>query len=335
MVIVLLIACSPIPEPVEIEPSPPVPIILDTDMAHEDMFAALYLLQHPNVELKAITVAGTGEAHCEPGMRNALGLATLAGKPTLPVACGRDLPLEGEHVFPESWRQAADSAYGVPLPENPKPPSDLLAPELITEVIRQSSERLILVAVGPLTNLGEALRDHPEIVENIAAIYIMGGAIEVPGNVGFSGVGIENELAEWNIYIDPQAANLVLASGAPIYMVPLDATSEVPIRRAFYNNLREVRQSPAANFVFDVLSTQLDFIDSGRFQFWDSFTAAAALQNDLTRFEATNIRVVEEDGSHSGWTQVDRDGYPVQIAVAGDSDGFEALLLTVLNMSNP
>jgi pyrimidine-specific ribonucleoside hydrolase len=147
VVIAISSACSQTPDPVAIEPSPSVPVILDTDMAHEDMFAALYLLQHPHAELKAITVAGTGEAHCGPGVLNALGILTLAGKPALPVACGRELPLAGDHTFPESWRQAADSAYGVPLPENPKPPSDLPAPELIAEVIRQSPEKVVLVAI--------------------------------------------------------------------------------------------------------------------------------------------------------------------------------------------
>lgn len=333
--IILLSACNRTPEPIEIDPSPPMPFILDSDMAHEDMFAALFLLQHPSVDLKAITVAGTGEAHCKPGVRNALGLAYLVGKPDLPVSCGRETPLQGNHEFPESWRQAADNAYGVALPDNPNSPSELPAPELIAGIIRESPDKVILVAVGPLTNIGGALRDHPRIADNIAAIYIMGGAIQVAGNVGASGVGIQNERAEWNIYIDPLAANLVLASGAPTIMVPLDATRDVPITRAFHNTLGKLRQSASANFVYDVLSTQLDFIDSGGFQFWDSFTAAVALKDDLARFETMQIQVIEEEGPQSGWTQIMAGGYPVQAAVAGNSKRFEALLLTVLNMTNP
>lgn len=333
--IFLLAACSQTPEPVDIDPSPLIPVILDTDMAHEDMFAALYLLQHPNVDLKAITVAGTGEAHCAPGVRNALGLLALSGKPTLPVACGRELPLEGDHSFPESWRQAADNVYGVQLPENPNAPSSMTAPDLIADILRQSSQKVTLVAVGPLTNVGEALRDHPDVVENIAAIYIMGGAVEVGGNVGPSGVGIENDLAEWNIYIDPSAANLVLASGAPTVLVPLDATRDVPVTRSFYNSLGQSRQSAAANFVYDVLSTQLDFIAAGGFQFWDTFTSAVALQNDLASFEAVQIKVVEGEGPQSGWTQASAEGYPIQSAVSGEAKEFEALLIAVLNLTSP
>ncbi len=332
ILVILLSACARVPEAVEIETAQPMPIIFDTDMAHEDMIAALFLLQHPNVDLKAITVAGTGEAHCEPGVENAVGLAVLAGVPDLPVACGRETPLEGSHEFPAEWREAADRAYGIPLPDNPNPPAGQLAPQLMAEIIGKSPEKVTLVAVGPLTNLGEALRDYPEIGEKIAAIYIMGGAVNVPGNVGASGVGIDNQVAEWNIYVDPLAANLVLASGAPVVLVPLDATVDVPITRRFYNILGKARTSAAADFVYDVLSTQLDFINSGGFQFWDTFSAAVVLQNDLARYETVQIRVIEEEGAGSGWTQTTPDGYPVQAAVAAESEPFEALLLTVLNL---
>src|SRR4030095_13561440 len=83
-----------------IEIQTPKPVILDVDMAHEDMFSALFLLSHPNADLLAITVSGTGEAHCEPGVRNALGLVALSGREDIPVACGSETPLVGEHEFP-------------------------------------------------------------------------------------------------------------------------------------------------------------------------------------------------------------------------------------------
>ncbi len=100
ILVVLLASCARVPEAVAIEAARPKPIIFDTDMAHEDLFAALFLLGHPNADLKAITVAGTGEAHCAPGVRNALGLAALAGLPDLPIACGRRDAPAGESRVP-------------------------------------------------------------------------------------------------------------------------------------------------------------------------------------------------------------------------------------------
>src|SRR6266540_6089819 len=104
-----------VPDPRLIQIQTPKPVIFDTDMAHEDMFAALFLLSHPNVNLKAITVSGTGEAHCGPGVSNALGLVTISGHKDIPIACGRETPLVGNHAFPAEWRQAVDNAYGVEI----------------------------------------------------------------------------------------------------------------------------------------------------------------------------------------------------------------------------
>jgi inosine-uridine nucleoside N-ribohydrolase len=331
LLVVCLQACAKTPDPVTLPAALPKPVIFDGDMAHEDMFAALFLLQHPNVDVKAITVVGTGEAHCAAGVRNLQGIAALTGKADMPVTCGRETPLAGSHVFPEAWRQAADNAYGVDLPAGSGTQTELSAPELISEIVRESPEPVTIVAVGPLTNIAEAVQEHPEIVSNIAMIYVMGGAVDVRGNVGKSGVGIDNDVAEWNIYIDPMAANIILATGVPFTLVPLDATQHVPITRRFYNVLRDWRDGPAAQFMYDVLTAELEFVESGGFQFWDSFTAAVATDETLARIEPGEIVVVEEEGPESGWTKPTKGGFPVRVAVWGDQERYEALLLTVLN----
>ena len=182
-------------DPSMIQIQTPKPVIFDTDMAHEDMFAALFLLSHPNVDVRAITVSGTGEAHCGPGVSHALGLVRLSGHEEIPVACGRETPLAGNHVFPAEWRRAADDAYGVEIPAGGDV-SDLSASDLIIDLLQNSNEPITIVGVGPLTNIAEALQKSPEIGGHIKEIYIMGGAVESKGNVGNSGVGIQNEYAE-------------------------------------------------------------------------------------------------------------------------------------------
>src|SRR4026207_1300664 len=100
-------------DPSLIQIQPPKPIILDADMGLDDMLAILYLASHPNVDIRAITVAGTGLAHCNAGVSNALGLVELSGQQDVPVTCGRETPLEGNHAFPTDWRRDADDASGV------------------------------------------------------------------------------------------------------------------------------------------------------------------------------------------------------------------------------
>ena len=313
-----------------IEIQTPKPVVFDTDMAHEDMFAALFLLSHPNVDVKAITVSGTGEAHCGPGVAHALGLVELSGHKDIPVSCGKETPLSGNHVFPATWRQAVDDAYGVEMPSGGMT-SPQSASESIIDVVRGSNESITIVAVGPLTNIAEALEIAPEIRANIREIYIMGGAVDVEGNVGNSGVGIQNEYAEWNIYIDPVAANIVFQSGIPITLVPLDATKYVPITRNFYKALDKNRTTPASNLVYELLGANLDFVDSGGFQFWDSLTAAIFTDPGIASFQDMDLVVVEEEGSESGRTKEDASGAKIKVAVGARQDTFEQLFLTILN----
>ena len=246
----VLAACGIQPAP-RSTPTPftgtPRPVLIDTDMAGDDWMAILYLLNRPEVSVTAITVSGTGEAHCFPGINHAMSLAALAGQPEIPVSCGRTTPLQGEHAFPPGWRANVDALAGLTLQSNPASPAAQPAAELLTTTIQSLPGKVTILTLGPLTNLAEALQSAPEIKDKIEMVYIMGGAVDVPGNVGTSGAGIDNSVAEWNIYIDPRAAAIVLQSGAPVTLVPLDATNHAPITQKFYERLKEDRKSPEAN----------------------------------------------------------------------------------------
>jgi pyrimidine-specific ribonucleoside hydrolase len=309
------------------------PVIIDTDMAADDWIAILYLLNRPDVSVAAITVSGTGEAHCEPGIKNAMSLAALAGQPDIPVSCGRITPLQGDHAFPLDWRTRVDALAGLTLPGNPASPAPQSAVDLLTATIISMPDKVILITLGPLTNLAEALQSAPEIKENIEMAYIMGGAVDVPGNVGVSHAGIDNSVADWNIYVDPRAAAIVLQSGVPVTLIPLDATNHVPVTTSFIERLKDHRETPEAMFVLDVLSqTQYnDFVQYGSYYFWDPLAAAILTDNSLAAFETRTITVVEEEGNQSGQTLASENGAPVRLAVNVDDERFEQLLLDTLN----
>ncbi|MBI5960618.1 MAG: nucleoside hydrolase [Chloroflexi bacterium] len=305
------------------------PVIIDTDMALDDWIAILYLLQRPDLDIKALTVTGTGEAHCKPGMSNAQHLLALGGKPEVPVACGRETPLQGDHVFPLDWRNGMDSMLSLPLPANTTPLPEITANDLIASVLNESPEPVTIVTLGPLTTLGELLEAQPGLIDHINMIYIMGGAVNVPGNLlGFAG---ENTTAEWNIYIDPHAANLVLASGAPVTLVPLDVTNTVPITWDFYRQFQHDRQTPQADFVFRALSKNRWFLRQGGYYFWDPLTAVIAADASIAVIEPQTIRVIEDEGPESGRTRIDPAGSPMGIATQVDGERFGATLLNVLN----
>ncbi len=162
----------------------------------------------------------------------------------------------------------------------------------------------------------------------------MGGAFAVPGNLTDAPeMGIDNVAAEWNIYVDPHAAAVVVASGAPVTFVPLDASNHVPLDETFYHRLGEERTTPEAEFVYQVLTRNIGFVRSGEYYFWDPLTAAIAVDESLGTFETQPVSVIEGGGPESGATRVDERGDLVRIATAADGDGFRQVFLDVLNGS--
>ena len=306
-------------------------VVIDTDMAPDDWMAILYLLQRPEIRVAAITVAGTGETHCEPGVRNALGLVALAGEAGIPVACGRETPIEGSQAFPDAWRERADNLNGLRVPEGENPYTGDSAVDLLIETVEDAPDGATILTLGPLTNLAEAVQRDPAFSEHIEQIYIMGGALEVLGNVGFSGAGIDNQVAEWNIFVDPQAARMVLESGAPVTLVPLDATNKAPITLDYYFKLAANQRTPEAVFVYDLLSSQLDFIVAGGYYFWDPLAAAILADESLGYIKEGEVKVYTDAGPSSGLTRLMEGGAPTRYARSVDREGFEEDFLQALN----
>ena len=310
------------------------PVVIDTDMAADDWLAILYLLGQSDVDIRAITVTGAGEAHCPAGTQNARNLVALAGRPEIPVACGRETPLEGDHVFPIEWRERVDDLLGLTLPENSQEVSSETAVALLTQILQESPKKVHLITLGPLTNLAELLQSEPGLVANIEMITVMGGAVEVAGNVGSSS-NITNEVSEWNIYVDPRAAAEVFRSGAPITLVPLDATNDVPLTMDFYKRLEKDRTTSVAEFAYRVLAAQEENVRSGWYYFWDPLAAAIATDETLGTMQEISLIVVEEEGTESGRTLKSERGNLIQVAMRADGEQFETLFLDALNRRLP
>jgi pyrimidine-specific ribonucleoside hydrolase len=296
--------------------------VIDTDGSVEGAMAILYLLQEPDVSVEAITVSGTGLVSCREGVEQVLGLVALAEAGDVPVACGSTEPIEGDNAFPTSFRAVADSLGGVLLPEGGDP-SDLPAEELLAEVIADSDQPVLIYADGPLTNIAALLDDSPDL-ENVAGITLMGGAIEVPGNT------FDNPDAEWNIWVDPVAADRVLGAGYPVTVVPLDATNDVPVTPTHVNALEPYQATTIAETVNGLMAS-IRGVEDGFVYFWDQLNAAVMLDGSLVTLEDRLVSVTTEGGPTDVGAMVDDpDGDPVRVAVAADREAFEASFFTTL-----
>jgi purine nucleosidase len=181
--------------------------LIDTDTASDDAVALIMALRNPEVEVVAITtVAGNVPVH--QASRNALYTAELCGS-SVPVFTGAKKPLKRAHRGAE-WFHGRDGLgdHGYPLPH--RAPESLHAPDAIIETI-DSHSGLVLVTLGPLTNIALALQKRPDIAAKVHRCVVMGGAPCCEGNV--------TPAAEYNIWCDPEAAHIVVRSGLPIELV--------------------------------------------------------------------------------------------------------------------
>jgi pyrimidine-specific ribonucleoside hydrolase len=321
--ILVLGACVTGPDGNRDRPRTTTPVVIDTDAGADDIMAILYLLRRPDIRVKAITVSGTGLAHCEGGIRTVLGLLEVAGRAAVPVACGRETPLGGSNAFPEEWRAMADEGYGLDLPEPSSPPEDD-AVALLTTSIGDSNQRVTLLALGPLTNVAEAFTADPDLASEIATLVSMGGALLTGGNVE------ANPEAEWNFHADPRAVDIVLRSGAPVTLVPLDATNAVPVNAYFVDALAAHHVTPEADTVLALLEGNPQMVEWGT-SFWDPLAATVAAGTAPAGVEERRVVVLEGSAEVDGELALSSAGSPVRVATAPDPIAFETELINTLN----
>lgn len=160
----------------------PLPVIFDDDGSPDGTTALLYLLSHQGASLKAVSIS-YGEAYPDIYIQHIARILADFGIGNLPLGAGQSAPLAGNNAFPEGVREASNAFWGLPLPNADKTYPFQNAAELMVSVIRQSPQPITVFISGPGTNLAQALRLDLGIKENIAAVYIMGGAVYVPGNI--------------------------------------------------------------------------------------------------------------------------------------------------------
>jgi inosine-uridine nucleoside N-ribohydrolase len=286
------------------------PLLIDTDPGIDDALAILLAFGSPEVSVEAITtVAGNVEVDlCTENIFRILDIVRPPRRPR--VAQGAALPLRqplvtAPHVHGADGLGNLDrvtDSHGQPRYRAPLRTLETLdGADLILQTAREFRDRLVLVALGPLSNLALAIQRDPEALRQCARIVIMGGAVSVCGNV--------TPVAEFNMYVDPDAAAIVLEAGLPIDLVPLDVTRQVILTRGSLQGTLQSRLSPRARFIEDFSLFGLEFGESrheGGIFLHDPLAMAVAIEPDLVGFEALHVAVESEGRLTRGMTVADR-----------------------------
>jgi len=204
-------------------------IIIDTDPGQDDAVAILLALASPELQVLGI-VAVAGNVPLALTEVNARKVVELSGRTDVPVFAGRDRPLSRDLVTAEHVH-GKTGLDGIELPAPTLPLQAQDGVDFIVETLRtHDAGTVTLVPIGPLTNIAEAFRRAPDIIGRVQQIVLMGGAYFEVGNI--------TPAAEFNIYVDPEAAAEVFAAGVPLVVMPLDVTHKALTDRAWVEAMR-------------------------------------------------------------------------------------------------
>ena len=275
-------------------------VILDTDTGVDDAMAIIFALKSDALPVEAITTVA-GNVGVEQCTTNVLRVLALLEK-KIPVGKGCEQPLDKPPF-------SAPSVHGADglgeLGDGYYPPLDcsllssLHAVELILQIVRQSPGEITMIATGPLTNVASAIKKDPRTMRQVKEIVVMGGAVHVPGN-------IPPGAAEFNIYVDPHAAEKVFGFGLPVTLVGLDVTHQVRLTRELA--ARELGTQPGRipQFIVDATRLYMNFYrdDQGYDGCYlhDPLAVGVAIDPSYVTTEEMRIDVETEGKVTSGMT---------------------------------
>lgn len=300
-------------------------IIIDTDPGQDDAAAIMLAFGSEELDVLGITVVA-GNVPLALTARNARILCELCGRSDVKVFAGADAPLKrplvtAEHVHGKTGLDGPDF-------DDPKMPlQEQHAVDFIIDTIRsEPGGAVTLCALGPLTNLALALQKAPDIAGRIAEIVLMGGGLFEGGNI--------TPAAEFNIYVDPEAADVVFRARIPIVMMPLDVTHKVLTLRRRVDRLRAIGTRPANALVqmlefFERFDVEKYGSDGGPLH--DPTVIAYLLRPDLFGGRDCNVEIETASALTSGmtvidWWQVTGRNHNARVMRDIDSDGFFELL---------
>ena len=274
-----------------------IPVVIDCDPGYDDAIALMLAAGCGQLEILAVTaVAGNGPV--DSTYRNAARVLSFLGA-DVPLGKGRPRPLLGDLVTSASvhGKSAMD---GIALPDPVLPETPPAAFDVLTGTFLDAPQKVTLIATGPLTNVAVALLARPEIKEKIERIIWMGGAI-AQGNITPS--------AEFNAYVDPEAAQIVMDSGLPLTMVGLDVTHRALIFPSQFEELRQLGR--AGELAAEILRRYWVAYERRGFSgvpIHDATAVAATFAQGLIKTQKARVDVELSGGHTRGRTVVDLAG---------------------------
>src|SRR5438309_7728142 len=284
-------------------------IIFDTDPGTDDALALMLALNSAELDVRAITVV-PGNVTADMGLENALRMVSLAKRCDIPVAAGARHPLFQKLITAEFWH-GKNGLADIELPASKCKVDSRLGPDVIIQLVHASPHEIILLPVGPLTNIALAVEKDPSIVPLVKEVILMGGSIS-GGNV--------NAAAEANIYNDPEAAQIVFRAGWPVTMVGLDVGAKTLLSQKYLDQLGQ-SHGPVNDFSYQVTHYLIDLsaqFGSGGTPMYDPLAVGVAIDATLVKAPPMHVDVETRGEFTRGETVANRRGAVERNVLHGD-----------------
>ena len=269
-------------------------VIIDTDPGVDDALALLLAMRSPELKIEGITPVA-GNVPLELTLPNALRMVEVAGRAEIPVAAGAREPLV-RRLVTAAYAHGENGLGGAAFPEPKIKPIPESAADFIRRTVRKYPGEVTLITIGPLTNVGVALRGDPELAAMVRNLVMMGGSLS-GGNI--------TPAAEFNVYVDPEAARIVFQSGIPITMVGLDVTRKTTLTEQHVRRL-EAAQNPVSQAAAKIGRNVLEHNRKEGFlvgpNMHDPLAVASFINPELLRYEDYYVDVETEGELTAGAT---------------------------------
>jgi inosine-uridine nucleoside N-ribohydrolase len=270
-------------------------IVIDTDPGVDDALAIFLALRSPELRVEAVT-AVAGNVPLELTLPNAIRLLEIAGRPDIPVAAGASRPLK-RRLVTAAYVHGGNGLAGVDFPDPKTKPVVESAAQLIRRLISAAPGQISIVAIGPLTNVAQAFQDDPQLPGKVRSLTIMGGSLS-GGNI--------TPAAEFNSYVDPEAARIVYRAGVPITMVGLDVTRKAALSEEQVHALESAEGAVgrAAGRIMRATTEQVRRVgaNSGKLLVHDAMAVASLIDPSLLTFQDVRVDVETEGELTAGET---------------------------------
>ena len=288
-----------------------IPIIFDTDFVmppYDDSMALILALQSPELEMLGITTVA-GNDSVERATSDVLRMLEIAGREDVPVHVGANMPLVHEKSD-FAVREYGNWYSDEPPPEPPggfatKTAEDQSATDFIVDTVMSRPGEVTLVAIGPLTNIAQAIRARPGFAENVKRLVIMGGAVALLPD----GAGNITPNAEYNFWIDPEAAYTTLRSGIPIDLSPLNVSRKSALTKEWYEKMVAV-ETPLTRLLKDTLGRRFDVEPDRSWYMYDQIAVASLIDPSLVTTEDLYVDVNIDHGISYGVSVGGREIWP-------------------------